>query len=101
MSPVQKVALIIALVNSEYGADVKPRATFPANDERNTARYMAMLLIRKHTSYTYAWIDKLFTFTNTRQMVMRLEDRLPLEYSLRVKLQSIETQFIEQTKSHR
>lgn len=96
MSPTQKVPLIVKLISDDYEVGdlvhvPKSRKTNPINEPR----YIAMLLIRRHTSYTFDWIGRHMKEYNAQQRVAYIENRIAMDPELKRRVDQIETRYIE------
>lgn len=85
-------------MNADYDTNVVPRSFLPLNDPRNEARHMAMYMIRQNTFYTFDWIDRYFTYTNSHSAVPRFEQRIQKEKALWMRYERLQQIFINKLK---
>lgn len=95
MSPARKVPLICLIVNNVYGVNVVEKSFLSLNKE---ARLMAMLLVRKHTTYSFSWISEYFSISDVHNTLARFEARIQVEKSLSLRYSRLETILIHKVK---
>ena len=95
MSPSKKAPLLVQIVNEYYGTDVMAANDHPTHDPANEAKYVTMLLIRRHTGYAYTWINDYFKYQNVRNRVTQVEARMKIEPKLLIRVCSIEKIFFQ------
>lgn len=97
MSPAKKVPIIVQTVSDYF--NVTPdivRSKNPVDANALEAQFVAMYLIRYHTTYTHRHIYELFGYSYEKKGIQKIADRLQHEKKLQLTIDALENQL--QTK---